>query len=49
VELLSSAGIEFEVIPGDVSEEILTGETPEDYVERLARANRRILLMRSGC
>jgi len=38
VELLSSAGIEFEVIPGDVSEEILTGETPEDYVERLARA-----------
>jgi len=38
VELLSSAGIEFEVIPGDVSEDILTGETPEDYVERLARA-----------
>ena len=38
VELLSSAGIEFEVIPGDVSEDILTGETPEDYVERLALA-----------
>jgi septum formation protein len=48
VELLSSAGIEFEVIPGDVSEEILTGETPEDYVERLARAKAEDVARKTG-
>ena len=37
VELLSSAGIEFEVHPGDVDEEALPGEMPEDHVVRLAR------------
>jgi septum formation protein len=30
-------GIEFDVIPSDVSEEFLNGETPRDHVLRLAR------------
>ena len=38
VELLSSAGIEFEVAPGDVDESLTPGETPEDHVVRLGRA-----------
>ena len=37
VELLASAGVEFEVHPGDIPEEVLPGETPEDHVVRLAR------------
>jgi septum formation protein len=36
-ELLESAGIEFEVCPGDVAEEPLPGETPVDHVLRLSR------------
>jgi septum formation protein len=48
VELLSSAGIEFQVIPGDVSEEILAGEAPEDYVERLARAKAEDVARKTG-
>ena len=38
VELLASAGVEFEVVAGDVPEEALPGELPEDFVVRLARA-----------
>ncbi len=37
VELLASAGINFEVTPGDVPETILAGETPEEHVLRLSR------------
>ena len=37
VELLASAGVEFAVHAGDVTEEVLPGETPEDHVVRLAR------------
>jgi septum formation protein len=37
VELLASAGIEFDIHPGDVPEEALPGEAPEDHVVRLAR------------
>ncbi len=37
VELLASAGIEFEVHPGDIAEDVLPGEAPEDHVVRLAR------------
>ncbi len=37
VELLASAGVEFTVHAGDVIEEVLPGETPEDHVVRLAR------------
>ncbi|GAB7026950.1 Maf family nucleotide pyrophosphatase [Geotalea toluenoxydans] len=38
VELLSSAGIDFEVMPGDVDETLLPGETPEQHVLRLAKS-----------
>jgi len=37
MELLASAGIEFDVIPGNVPEEPLPGELPVDHVIRLAR------------
>ncbi|MDT8318355.1 MAG: Maf family protein, partial [bacterium] len=35
-ELLSRVGIEFDVIPGNIPEEPLDGETPHDHVIRLA-------------
>ena len=38
VELLSSAGIDFEVMPGDVDESLRSGEGPEEHVLRLAAA-----------
>lgn len=38
VELLSSAGIEFQVMPGDVDESLLPGENPEQHVLRLAQS-----------
>jgi nucleoside triphosphate pyrophosphatase len=37
LELLASAGIEFDVFAGDVDEAVLPGETPADHVVRLAR------------
>jgi len=37
MELLASAGIEFDVFAGSVPEEPLPGEVPEDHVLRLAR------------
>jgi septum formation protein len=37
VELLASAGVEFEVHAGNVTEEVLPGEAPKDHVVRLAR------------
>jgi septum formation protein len=37
VELLASAGVEFETIAADIPEEPLPGELPEDHVLRLAR------------
>jgi septum formation protein len=35
-ELLESAGVEFSVVPSDIPEEPLPGETPEAHVRRLA-------------
>jgi septum formation protein len=35
--ILSSAGVEFEVIPSEVDEGFLQGESPEEHVVRLAR------------
>ena len=35
-ELLRAAGIDFEVVPSSADESILTGESPGDYVSRLA-------------
>ena len=40
-ELLATAGFEFEVRPVDVDETPLPGESPADYVERLAEAKAR--------
>jgi len=37
LELLASAGIEFDVFAGDIDEEPLPGEPPADHVVRLAR------------
>ncbi len=37
VELLASAGVEFETSASDIPEEALAGELPEDHVLRLAR------------
>lgn len=48
VELLSSAGIEFEVVPGDVDESLLSGETPGDHVVRLARAKAEDVARKAG-
>ena len=36
-ELLSAAGFEFRIQPADINEDILPGEGPAAYVERLAR------------
>ena len=38
IELLARLGIEPEVVPADIDETPLAGETPVAYVERLARA-----------
>ena len=48
VELLSSAGIEFEVIPGDVAEDLLPDEAPTDFVSRLARAKAECVAQKSA-
>ncbi len=48
VELLSSAGIEFEVAPGDVDESLMPGETPEDHVVRLGRAKAENVAQKGG-
>lgn len=40
-ELLSSLGLDFEVITSDVEELLAEGETPHDYVSRLAHAKAR--------
>lgn len=37
-DILSSIGLEFEIDPGDVDERHHQGETPADYIIRLARA-----------
>lgn len=37
-DLLRAAGIAFDVCPGDVDETVGPGESPHDYVARLARA-----------
>jgi septum formation protein len=41
-EILRNAGFEFEVLPAHVDETRFLGESPEDYVRRLADAKARI-------
>lgn len=40
-DLLRAAGIDFDVRPANIDEAILSGETPPDYVARLAEAKAR--------
>lgn len=40
-EILSSAGVEFEVIPSEVNENFLSGESSEEHVVRLSRMKAR--------
>jgi septum formation protein len=42
-ELLRAAGIDFEVQPANVDEAIATGESPNEYVSRLAEAKARLV------
>jgi septum formation protein len=37
-ELLTAAGLAFDIVPADVDERVLPGEGPEDHVRRLALA-----------
>jgi len=36
-ELMALAGIEFSVVPADINEAVLPGETPSEHVMRLSR------------
>ena len=45
-ELLRAAGIDFDVQPADVDETITAGESPNEYVARLAEAKARLIYER---
>jgi septum formation protein len=45
-ELLTAAGIAFDVQPADVDERVLDGETPEGYVRRIAESKARTISAR---
>lgn len=47
-ELLEQIGLSFTIDPADVDEQILIGETPEDYAVRVARDKARVAAQRSG-
>ena len=47
-ELLRQIGVTFRVAPADVDETVLPGETPADYVVRLARAKALEVMRREG-
>ena len=47
-ELLSQLGLTYEVVPADVDESHLPGETPADYVVRLARLKAETAAARLG-
>jgi len=47
-ELLRAAGIQFDVLPPDVDESVLPGETAERHVRRLAEAKARAVVPRAG-
>jgi len=36
-ELLEQAGVEFEIVPADIEEQIMPSELPDEYVRRLSR------------
>lgn len=47
-ELLAQIGLRFRVVVADVDEAVIDGESPEDYVLRLARAKALEVLQREG-
>ena len=47
-ELLRAAGIDFDVRPADIDEAILPGESPSEYVSRLAEAKARAVHARDS-
>ena len=47
-ELLSAAGIDFEIQPADVDETVGAGESPAEYVSRLAEAKGRLVYERDS-
>jgi septum formation protein len=47
-ELLRAAGIQFDVLPPDVDESVLPGETAERHVRRLAEAKALAVVPRAG-
>jgi len=47
-ELLTAAGIEFDVMPADVDETMDVEDTPESYVRRLAQLKAEAVLPRAG-
>jgi len=47
-ELLRAAGFDFDVMPADVDETLHTGESPADYVRRVAGAKARAVLPAAG-
>jgi septum formation protein len=47
-ELLTAAGISFDIIPADVDETLQAGEMPEAYVRRVAEAKARAVMARAA-
>jgi septum formation protein len=47
-ELLGSVGLGFDVLPADIDESVLPGETPSDYVARLSAEKARAVAHRLG-
>ena len=47
-ELLRAAGIQFDVLPADIDESVLPGESAEHHVRRLAEAKACAVLPRAG-
>jgi septum formation protein len=42
-ELLRSVGLQFDIVPADIDESALPGETPSDYVARLSNEKARVV------
>ena len=47
-ELLRSVGLRFDIVPADIDESTLPGETPSDYVARLSNEKARVVAERVG-
>lgn len=47
-ELLCSVGLQFDIVPADIDESTMPGETPPDYVARLSNEKARVVAERVG-